>query len=102
MGRWRRMVGRGRRMLVVVVGGVMLAAACSSSRKSSTSTTTSTVVAVGTGPTSTVLSTPVKPTCALNVVTDAVTGAFGSASEIGWAGNAQGVVTCLGGTFYVQ
>ena len=31
----------------------------------------------------------------------AFTGADGTASEIGWAGNAQGVVTCLGGSFYV-
>ena len=34
--------------------------------------------------------------------TDAFTGADGTASEIGWEGNYQGVVTCLGGTFYVQ
>ena len=30
------------------------------------------------------------------------TGADGSASEIGWEGNHQGVVTCLGGVFYIQ
>jgi hypothetical protein len=30
------------------------------------------------------------------------TGADGSASEIGWEGNQQGVVTCLGGVFYIQ
>ena len=40
--------------------------------------------------------------CTLDVATDAVTGAYGTASEIGWAGNSQGVVTCLGGWFYVQ
>jgi hypothetical protein len=40
--------------------------------------------------------------CAFNVNTDAYTGADGTASEIGWAGNHQGVVTCLGGTFFVQ
>ena len=34
--------------------------------------------------------------------TSAFTGAYGTASEIGWEGNYQGVVTCLGGTFYVQ
>ena len=27
---------------------------------------------------------------------------YGSASAIGWAGNYQGVVTCLGGSFFVQ
>jgi hypothetical protein len=40
--------------------------------------------------------------CTLNPVTDAIAGAYASASEIGWAGNYQGVVTCLGGNFYVQ
>ena len=40
--------------------------------------------------------------CALNVTTDAFTGADGTASAIGWEGNYQGVVTCLGGTFFVQ
>src|SRR5580658_2760426 len=29
-------------------------------------------------------------------------GADGTASEIGWEGNQQGVVTCLGGVFYIQ
>jgi hypothetical protein len=32
----------------------------------------------------------------------AFSGAYGTASEIGWEGNRQGVVTCLGGAFYVQ
>ena len=41
-------------------------------------------------------------TCTFNVSTDAITGAYGTASAIGWAGNAQGVTTCLGGAFYVQ
>ena len=31
-----------------------------------------------------------------------IEGAFGDASAIGWQGNAQGVVACLGGSFYVQ
>ncbi len=30
------------------------------------------------------------------------TGADGTASEIGWEGNQQGVVTCLGGVFFIQ
>jgi hypothetical protein len=47
-------------------------------------------------------STPSRFTCAKDTSIDAVTGAYGSASAIGWAGNAQGVVTCLGGSFYVQ
>jgi hypothetical protein len=40
--------------------------------------------------------------CSLNFDTDAFTGAYATASAIGWAGNHQGVVTCLGGTFFVQ
>lgn len=40
--------------------------------------------------------------CALNLETDAITGAHGTASAIGWAGNSQGVTTCLGGSFFVQ
>jgi hypothetical protein len=40
--------------------------------------------------------------CAYNPTTEAITGANGSASAIGWLGNNQGVVTCLGGSFYVQ
>ena len=49
----------------------------------------------GTGPAA-------KDRCTFNLGTSAFTGAYGTASEIGWEGNHQGVVTCLGGTFYVQ
>ncbi len=40
--------------------------------------------------------------CQFNINTDAFTGAYGTASAIGWEGNHQGVVTCLGGAFVVQ
>jgi hypothetical protein len=40
--------------------------------------------------------------CSFNVGTSAWTGAYGTASAIGWEGNHEGVVTCLGGTFHVQ
>ncbi|MBV8949445.1 MAG: carbohydrate-binding protein [Actinobacteria bacterium] len=40
--------------------------------------------------------------CGYNDTIDAIRGSYGSASAIGWAGNAAGVVTCLGGSFYVQ
>ena len=40
--------------------------------------------------------------CAFNVNTDAFTGAYGTASAIGWLGDHNSVVTCLGGTFLVQ
>ena len=43
-----------------------------------------------------------KYNCTYNASTDAFTGADGTASAIGWEGNGQGVVTCLGGVFFVQ
>ncbi len=55
------------------------------------------LVTTGTGPAS-------KYDCALRIrpAADAFTGADGSGSEIGWEGNKQGVVTCLGGVFLIQ
>jgi len=40
--------------------------------------------------------------CTFHSDTEALTGAYGTASAIGWAGNSEGVVTCLGGSFFVQ
>ncbi len=40
--------------------------------------------------------------CTFNVSTDAFTGADGTASAIGWLGDHNSVITCLGGTFVVQ
>ena len=40
--------------------------------------------------------------CSFNVNTDAFTGADGTASAIGWLGDHNSVITCLGGTFVVQ
>ena len=40
--------------------------------------------------------------CSFNTNTDAFTGAYATASAIGWEGNAAGVTTCLGGSFVVQ
>ena len=54
-----------------------------------------TVVTSGRGPAA-------KYDCALNGSTDAFTGAYATASAIGWEANQQGVVTCLGGVFLVQ
>lgn len=53
------------------------------------------MLTTGSGPSS-------KYDCSFNVVTNAFTGAYATASAIGWEGNHQGVVTCLGGTFLVQ
>ena len=71
----------------------------------SASTTTTTSGAPGTP------STPTVPgeggprpqyRCTFNVNTDAFTGAYGTASAIGWLGDHNSVITCLGGTFVVQ
>jgi hypothetical protein len=40
--------------------------------------------------------------CTFNVNTDAFTGAHGTASAIGWLGDHNSVITCLGGTFVIQ
>ena len=40
--------------------------------------------------------------CSYDPVIEAYVGADASASAMGWEGNHEGVVTCLGGTFYVQ
>ena len=40
--------------------------------------------------------------CSFNINTDAFTGAYATASAIGWEGNEAGVTTCLGGSFVVQ
>jgi hypothetical protein len=40
--------------------------------------------------------------CAFNVNTDAFTGAYSTASAIGWLGDHNSVITCLGGTFVIQ
>jgi hypothetical protein len=58
----------------------------------------------GTPPPTTASGPASKYDCALTVrpAADAFTGADGTASEIGWEENQQGVVTCLGGVFYIQ
>src|SRR5271157_1189572 len=40
--------------------------------------------------------------CAYNVNSEAFTGANGTASAIGWLGDHNSIVTCLGGTFVIQ
>jgi hypothetical protein len=91
----------GVKYAAAIVACAVLLAACSSTHHTEArvppTSTASTVIV----PTTTVPNLPVKPTCAYNAATEAITGALGSASAIGWAGNGQGVVTCLGGSFYV-
>jgi hypothetical protein len=81
----------------VVVAVALLTTACASTHRVARS-----VSSAPAGPTSTVPNIPVKATCAYDPTNEAITGALGSASAIGWSGNGTGVVTCLGGMFYVQ
>lgn len=95
------------RLLIGVVVLACLASACESGSPKA-AVPTSSVSFPATGPetsTATIVLhpvTPAKSNCAFSFVNDAFTGAYGTASAIGWAGNSHGVVTCLGGRFYVQ
>jgi hypothetical protein len=91
----------------VVVVAVCLASACDSgSHKAAISSSTSaTPPSVAQASTATIVLprvVPGKSNCAPSAANDAVTGAYGTASAIGWAGNEHGVVTCLGARFFVQ
>ncbi|MGA8724368.1 MAG: hypothetical protein WB565_04960 [Acidimicrobiales bacterium] len=81
--------------LVVAVGS--LAGLASSEPTATTAPADASPSTAGSGPAS-------KYDCALtNRPADvAFTGTDGTASEIGWEGNKQGVVTCLGGVFLIQ
>jgi hypothetical protein len=81
---------------------VLTAAIGPASGSGSSSVTTQGRSAATTAAGTLLLSANAKFTCTLNPVTDAITGAYASGAEIGWAGNYQGVATCLGRRFYVQ
>jgi hypothetical protein len=89
---------------VVIIAG-LVASACSGG-SSAPAAPTSTVPATNpVVPVATIVlppTTPVRSNCAINLVNDAFTGSYATASAIGWVGNSHGVVTCLGGRFYVQ
>jgi hypothetical protein len=93
-------------VLIGVLAVALLASGCDSGSARHPAASTSTVTAAGTqATTGTVVLRPVvaaKSDCAFSLVNDAFTGAHATASAIGWAGNQYGVVTCLGGRFYVQ
>ena len=95
-----------RLVICLAVLACLVSACDSGSPHAASSTSTSTNAAAGTHATSSpiVLTsvTPAKSNCAINLVNDAFTGAYATASAIGWIGNEHGVVTCLGGRFYVQ
>jgi hypothetical protein len=81
-------VTRGFRAALILTSLAILAAACTGSAEPD-----SVRVAAA---------ADLQSTCTYYAPTEAITGALGSASAIGWADNYQGVVSCLGGSFYVQ
>jgi hypothetical protein len=85
-----------------MIAVVLVATACSSHSNASGPTTRATTAPAPPTTTRPIPATPTRSTCALNIATVAITGTDGTASAIGWAGNSQGVVTCLGGSFFVQ
>jgi hypothetical protein len=89
----------GNRLLIGVIVVACASACDSGSPKTAASTSTAA------HPTATIelpAGTPAKSDCAFDLANDAITGADGTASAIGWPGNEHGVVTCLGGRFFVQ
>ena len=94
------------RFLIGVVVLACLVSSCDSgSPHAAAPPTTQRVPTAGTQPTGPIVLSSVAPqksNCAINLVNDAFTGSFATASAIGWVGNDHGVVTCLGGRFYVQ
>ncbi len=94
----------GRRLGVTLLAAALVAAACSShSHPQAVAPTT--VPTTAPAPSTTVRpipTTPVRSTCAYDLRIEAFIGAGATASAIGWPGNGQGVVTCLGGSFAVQ
>ena len=102
----RRVTAHRRRVpTALLVALSVIAGACSSSHSSAHKPPAVSTTALGATTTTTTLvprDTPATSTCTYNAKTEAWTGPFGTASAIGWAGNAQAVVTCLGGAFYVQ
>jgi hypothetical protein len=85
---------------IALCAGLLTAARVSAS----TTSTTGTAGTTGTSPRTAAPSVGPRPQyrCAFNVTTDAFTGAHGTASAIGWLGDHNSVITCLGGTFLVQ
>jgi hypothetical protein len=93
MSRWEKAVAV---VALFTAGGTLTGFATSPPAAGAVAPHTATLT-TGSGPAS-------KYDCKLTVTVaaDAFTGADGTASEIGWEGNQQGVVTCLGGTFLIQ
>ena len=94
------------RCAIALVVVACLASACDSGSPKATAPRSSTTISAGTNPATTpIVLAPVAPgkaNCAINLENEALTGAYATASAIGWAGNDHGVITCLGGRFYVQ
>jgi hypothetical protein len=89
-----RGVGRNT-ILATLVGVAALLSACSPGAPARADRSTTAATA---GP----LASPGRPyTCAPGA-NEAISGTYGDAAAIGWEGNGEGVVACLGGSFYVQ
>ena len=80
---------------LVVACGTLLGASLCSGAGAATAAAASTAGVTSPGPQPAYL-------CSFNVNTDAFTGAHGTASAIGWLGDHNSVITCLGGTFVIQ
>jgi hypothetical protein len=93
-----------RRVLIAVVVLACVASACDSGSKAHAPASTKTTRTTEPSAPKIVLARtkPGAANCAFNAASEAFTGERATASAIGWAGNEHGVVTCLGGRFYVQ
>jgi hypothetical protein len=88
---WRTAIGS----LLLVISCAVLAPVVAGPVAAGASGVPQAALTTGSGPAS-------RYDCSFNLPIDAFTGVDASASEIGWEGNHQGVVTCLGGTFLVE
>jgi hypothetical protein len=95
---WRRSTSLSVLGVLVALGPAAVAGPGPAGAATATATATATTpatAATGDGP---------QPAyrCELNVNTSAFTGADATASAIGWLGDHNSVITCLGGTFVIQ
>jgi hypothetical protein len=89
---------------VGMLAAALALAAASTASASATATTATASTAASTAPAATAVATAPPYNCTPNgpAGSQTVYGTFGDASVIGWAGNSQGVVACLGGSFWVD
>jgi hypothetical protein len=102
--RGQRIAGLATTVTVAWCSVLPLSAVISGTATAAPATTTSTSSSGGTSSGTSNVTPGPRPQyrCNFNVGTDAFTGAYGTASAIGWLGDHNSVITCLGGTFVVQ